>query len=137
MTSLSDKTPPKDYTLQGGFMETYLGKLVDYAQGDFWKKADPRQRDGFVSVLSMIAANYVAILNPDVIVFSGAIFDGMLVEGINRRIACYIPQEIMPLILHDDTDNSGIEGLVLTCRSYITTGTQLVRRQGRISPQIS
>jgi predicted NBD/HSP70 family sugar kinase len=136
MTSLADKTPFRDYTLQGGFMETHLGKFVDYALGNFRKKGDPRQRDGFVDVLSMIAADYVAILNPEVIVFSGAIFDDTLIESINRRTTRYIPSEIMPLILRDDSDDSGIEGLVLTCRSCITTGTQLVRRQGRIRRQV-
>jgi predicted NBD/HSP70 family sugar kinase len=119
-----------DYIIHGGEMETHWRKFVNYAGGDFQKEGDPGQREAAIDSLSIIAANCVAILNPEVIVFGGPIFNQNLIDGIKRRVVCYIPKGIMPRFMYDHYDNTGLEGLILTCRNSITTGTQLVQNSG-------
>jgi predicted NBD/HSP70 family sugar kinase len=131
MTFLADRVPPKDDTSRGGFMETYVGQFIDYSSGNFKKSINSKQRDDLVNSLSMIAVNYTAILNPDMIVFSGKIFDETLLENIKRHIACYIPDGLIPEIMHDRCESTGIEGLILACHSSITTGIQLEKDTGQ------
>jgi predicted NBD/HSP70 family sugar kinase len=128
--------PLRDYTIKGGFMETHLGKFVDYSRGDF-RQGDPKEREEAVKNLSMIVVNHVAILNPEVIVFGGSIFNDTLLEDVKRRVSAYIPAEFIPQIRYDDSSNTGIEGLTLICRSYLTTEMQLVQNRGRIRRQAS
>lgn len=130
MAPLDGKAPAQDFTHQGGYLETQLRRYADSAQGECWQKDDPAQRQALTRLLGAAAANHVAILNPDVIVLGGEAFDQALTEDIRGHIACYIPQESMPQTLYDPGEDMGIEGLILTCRGYITTRMQLVRSGG-------
>jgi len=130
MAPLTGKPPKRDYTGTGGYLETQLSKYVNIARGEFWAKDAPEHRKVLASILGAAAANHVALLNPNVIVFGGEAFDAALTKEIHAQMAFYTPLESMPVILHDDSETTGVEGLILTCRGYITTHMRLVQNAG-------
>ncbi|MCL2812758.1 MAG: ROK family protein, partial [Clostridia bacterium] len=130
MAPLTGAPPKQDYTGTGGYLETQLSEYVNISQGEFWAKDVPKHRKVLANMLGAAAANHVALLNPNVIVFGGEAFDKALIHEIHGQMAYYTPQESMPLILHDISDDTGVEGLILTCRGYITTHMQLVQNAG-------
>jgi predicted NBD/HSP70 family sugar kinase len=132
MASLNGRIPSRIYTVSRGYMETHLNKFVDYDTGELRQKDNSEYWEEIVNILSMICINHVAVLNPEVIVFGGSIFNKTLIEDIGRQISYYLPEENMPQIMYDDCDSTGIEGLILTCRSHITTEVQLIQNTGRI-----
>lgn len=130
MAPLAGQRPKRDYTGSGGYLETQLSQYVNSAQGGFWAKDVPRHRKVLANILGAAAANHVALLNPDAIVFGGEAFDAALIHEIHDQMSFYTPKESMPQILHDDSSTTGIEGLILTCRGYITTHMRLVQNAG-------
>ena len=108
-------------------MESLMGNLVDYSTGEFRKKI---RKSEVVAILSTIAVNHVAVLNPDVIVFAGKIFDDVLIEAIRKQMTFYLPAVIIPRLTRDLSSTTGLDGLIQSCRGYITTGTRLVQSTG-------
>ena len=111
-------------------MESLMSPLVDYTTGTLRQKGSPKLRHKLITILSTIAVNHVVLLNPDVIVFAGKIFDKKLIEAINKRMRFFLPEEIMPIISHDLSKTTELEGLIQSCRGFITTGMQLVQSTG-------
>ncbi|MDR1586601.1 MAG: ROK family protein [Treponema sp.] len=132
MISPGGRPQPQAYSVSSGYMETHLGRLIDYNRGVLRQEDSKARREEFANIMCMIAVNHVAILNPEVIVFGGPVFSDSLVDSVSRRMSCYIPAELMPQILHDASEDTGIEGLILTCRSSITVEMRLVQNSGRI-----
>ena len=130
MAPLTGRPPKRDYTGTGGYLETQLSAYVNIAQGEFWAKDVPKHRKVLANILGAAAANHVALLNPNVIVFGGEAFDAALIHDIHDQMAYYTPRENMPLILHDGSATTGVEGLILTCRGYITPTMRLVQNAG-------
>ncbi|MCL1928321.1 MAG: ROK family transcriptional regulator [Treponema sp.] len=116
-----------DYASSGGYMESLMSDLVDYSTGELRQKK--RIKD-VIAILSTIAVNHVAVLNPDVIVFAGKIFDDSLIGAISKQMANYLPAGIMPKITLDTSSTTGLDGLIRNSRSYITTGMHLVQSNG-------
>ena len=110
-------------------MESLMGSLVDYSTGELRQK-EPHQRKELIAILSTIAVNHVAMVNPGIIVLAGKIFEKSLVDAISRRMAHYIPSQAMPRITRDLSATTGLEGLIRSCRGYITTGIHLVQSTG-------
>ena len=127
--SESGSTVRRDYASSGGYMESRLGALIDYSTGEFRQK-NPARRKETIAIISTIAVNHVAVLNPGVIVLAGKIFDKNMAEEISRRMAYYLPAGIMPRLTRDLSSITGLEGLILSCREYITTGMHLVQSTG-------
>jgi hypothetical protein len=120
----------QDYASGGGYMESLMGRLVNYSTGEFRHKNHPARRKELVSILSTIAVNHVAVINPGVIVLAGKIFDKGLAEAVSRCMAYHLPAGIMPRITRDSGSTTGLEGLILSCRGYITTGMHLIQSTG-------
>ena len=117
----------RNFALSGGYMESLMGDIVDYSTSEFRQKK--RIKD-VIAILSTIAVNHVAVLNPDVIVFAGKIFNESLIDAISKRMAYYLPSGIMPKITMDSSTTTGLDGLIQNSRSYITTGMHLVQSSG-------
>ncbi len=134
MAPLSGQNPKENYAAKGGFLETQMRQFVDSAQELFKVSTDPELRQQLINLLAGAAANYIAILNPDAIVFGGEAFRGDMIEElvaeIQQQIIFYSAQVSIPPILYDPNANTGIEGLVFTCRAGINTWTQLVQGGG-------
>ncbi|MCL1796661.1 MAG: ROK family protein, partial [Clostridia bacterium] len=130
MAPLTDKQPKRDYTGVGGYLESQLSGYINTAQGEFWAKDDPKHRKVLTNILGAAAANHVALLNPNVIVFGGEAFDTALIRDIHAQLAFYVLRESMPRILHDSGDTTGIEGLILACLGFITPHVRLVQNAG-------
>jgi predicted NBD/HSP70 family sugar kinase len=120
----------RNYVAEGGFMESLMGPLVDYETGELKPGDKPKQRKELAAILSAIAVNHVVVVNPDVFVFAGKIFDKSLIETVKRRMADYLPEEIMPRITIDLSSTTALEGLIQSCRGYITTRMHLVQSTG-------
>ena len=123
-------TTGQDYAADGGYMESRVSALVNYATGEFRQKNNPVRRKEFIDILSSIAVNHVAVINPGEIVFAGKVFNKSLLDAIGRQMAYYLPAGIMPRITGDLSDTTGLEGLIQSCRGYITTGVHLVQSMG-------
>jgi len=117
----------RDYVAEGGFMESLMDPLVDYETGELRPGDKSNQRKKLTAILSAIVVNHVVLLNPGVVVFAGKIFDKNLVETVKRRMEDYLPAEIMPRIAIDISSTTALEGLIQSCRGYITTGMHLVQ----------
>jgi predicted NBD/HSP70 family sugar kinase len=120
----------RNYVAEGGFMESLMGPLVDFETGELKPGNKIKQRKELGAILSAIAVNHVVLMNPGVVVFAGKIFDKDLIETIKRRMADYLPAEIMPRITLDLSSTTALEGLIQSCRGYITTGMHLVQSTG-------
>jgi len=120
----------RNYVVDGGFMETLMEPLVDYSTGELRKKNSPERRRELIAILSTLAINYVVLINPGVIVLSGKIFDKNMVEAMKQRMTFYLPAEVIPKITLDLSETPGIDGLIQSCRGFITTGVHLVQSTG-------
>jgi predicted NBD/HSP70 family sugar kinase len=120
----------RDYAADGGYMESLMEPLVDYATGELRQKDNPAHREKLVAILSTIAVNHVVLINPGLIVLAGKIFDKKLVEAMRKRMAYYLPAESMPRITLDSSGTTALEGLILSCREFIVTGIHLVQSTG-------
>jgi predicted NBD/HSP70 family sugar kinase len=125
----SNSTTKQNYAADGGYMEFLLGSLIDYSTGEF-RQNNTTRRNESIAILTAIVVNHVAVLNPGVIVLSGKIFDKRMIGAIGRRMAHYLPSGIMPRLVRDFCNTTGLEGLIQSCRRYITTGIHLVQRPG-------
>jgi predicted NBD/HSP70 family sugar kinase len=119
----------RNYAAVGGYLESRMGLLVDFATGELRQNC-PARRKELVVTLGTIVVNHVAVLNPGVIVLAGKIFDKSLVEEIKRHMGYYLHTGIMPRITRDLGSSTGLDGLVQSCRDYITTGVHLVQSTG-------
>jgi predicted NBD/HSP70 family sugar kinase len=117
----------RDYASTGGYMESLMGNIIDFGTGEF--KPKKRKQDA-IDILGTIAVNYAAMLNPDVIVFAGKIFDDTITGAIEKCMRNSLPPEIMPRITRDTSTSIGLDGLIQNCREYITTGTHLIQGTG-------
>ena len=117
----------RNYFNGSGYMESLVGYLVDYSTGELRNKNNSRHREKLIAILSTVAVNHVAIMNPGLIVFAGKIFDKNLVDSISRRMANNLPREVMPRVTLDLSEKTGMEGLIHCCRGFITTGMHLVQ----------
>jgi len=120
----------QNYVIAGGYMESLMGTLVDYATGELKYKSSSSRRKELISILSTIVINHVAVLNPGLIVLAGKIFDKSLVADIKRHMGHYLHAGIMPRITRDLDSSTGLYGLIQGCRDYITTGVHLVQSPG-------
>lgn len=120
----------RNFAVGSGYMEFLLNDFVDYGTGELKLKDNSRQKEKLIAILSTIAINHVSIVNPELIVFAGRIFDANLVDAITQRVANYLPSEVMPRITMDLSEKTGLEGLIQSCRGLITTGTHLVQSAG-------
>lgn len=130
MAPLGREASNKDYTIVGGYLEQLLREFVRSELNNFKESEDPKQRGQMANILGAAAANYIAVLNPDAIVFGGETFDGILIKAIGANVQNYTPSSSMPELLFDSSNKSGINGLVITCREEITTRTQLIHELG-------
>jgi predicted NBD/HSP70 family sugar kinase len=129
----------RNYAAGGGYMETLMGPLVDYDTGELRQGNKPKSREELIAIITTIAVNHVVLLNPGVIVFAGKIFDKSLVEAVGRRMANYLLPEAMPRLTRDLSSTTGLEGLIESCRGYITTGMHLIQSTGlpRVADRIA
>jgi predicted NBD/HSP70 family sugar kinase len=130
MAPLTGKPPERDYTGIGGYLESQLIGSVKCGTEKASIGGEAFPRDSLANILAAAAANHVAVLNPDVLVFGGEAFDDGLIEQIKGQMAFYTPSDSMPVILRDTSETTGIKGLFLTCRGCITTRLQLVQNGG-------
>ena len=118
-----------DYIASGGYMESLMFPLVDYSTGEL-RKIDLQKQENLIAILCSIAVNHVVIVNPGTIVFAGKIFNKNLIETIRRQMMHYLPAQAMPRITRDLSTTTGLEGLIRSCREYITTRVHLVQSTG-------
>jgi predicted NBD/HSP70 family sugar kinase len=130
MAPLDGKEPEKPYNAHGGYLESQIRQFINYERREFESPLHSAQRKKLVSYLANAAANYVAILNPNAIVLGGEAFSGKLLDEVIQQMKLYTAAESMPEIVHDDNPDTGIEGLVSTCRIGLNTRTQLVQDGG-------
>jgi predicted NBD/HSP70 family sugar kinase len=117
----------KDFTTSGGCMEYLVNPFVDYSSGELKKGGNANSREMLIAILAATTVNHVALLNPDVVVMNGKIFDKSLIEAIRTRMAKYLPAKVLPRIVQDSCPTTTLDGLIRSCRARITTGTHLIK----------
>ncbi len=133
MAPLDGKKADKPYTAHGGYLESQMRQFINYEREEFESSIPPEQRQRLVNFLASAAANYAAVLNPNAIVLGGEAFGGAsgeLIEEIKHRMTLYTAAGSMPEIVRDDSPDTGIDGLVSTCRIGLNPRTQLVQDGG-------
>jgi predicted NBD/HSP70 family sugar kinase len=130
MAPLKETPSNKHYTANGGYLECMMKDYIGIDDSGLWKEVEPKQRKKIAEIFSAAAANYIAILNPDAIVFGGELFNAELVDLIKEKISLYAPESSMPEVIYDECDDTGLNGLVLNCRSHIVTNIQLISNSG-------
>ena len=125
-----DSKEGRNYVAGGGYMESLMNPLVDYITGELRYKDNPAKLKELTSILASICVNYVTMVNPGVIVLSGILFNKSVAQAISQRMACYLPAEVLPEIIIDENSTTGLEGLIQSCRLYITAGIHLVQGAG-------
>jgi predicted NBD/HSP70 family sugar kinase len=130
MAPLKETPSNKNYTANGGYLECMMKDYIGIDSNGLWKEVEKKQRAKIAGTFSAAAANYIAILNPDAIVFGGELFSAELVDLIKEKISLYAPKSSVPEVIYDSCDDTGLDGLVLNCRSQIVTNIQLVSNSG-------
>ena len=124
MAPLSGVNPQRDFTREGGFLES---ELNSYLNG---KNVLNKNEETFINFFAAIAANYTAIINPAAIVFGGEAFTEHFITGIRQRLNYYAPKIGIPRVIYDSHDKIGIHGLVLACIAEVNSGVQIVQNGG-------
>ncbi len=130
MAPLTKTSTKRNYTANGGYLECMMKDYIGIDSTGLWKTVEPEQRSKVADIFSAASANYIAILNPDAIVFGGELFSPELVDLIKEKIPLYAPKSSMPEVIYDKSDDTGVNGLVLNCRSKIVTNIQLISNSG-------
>jgi hypothetical protein len=120
----------RNYAASRGYMESLMSPLVDFDTGELKQKDNLEKRKKLAAILCTVVVNHVALINPDIIVFAGKVFDKKMIDDISRRRAYYLPAEVMPRITRDLSSVTAIEGLIQSCRGFITTGMNLIQSTG-------
>ncbi|MCL1810330.1 MAG: ROK family transcriptional regulator [Clostridiales bacterium] len=129
MAPLDGEAPRCDFTMEGGYLENKMNPFISsFKRGG--ESADKSANSALVNFFASIASNYIAIINPAAIVFGGEAFDKVLCEEIRMRIALYSPERSIPRILYDDSDDSGISGLVYVCIGEMIPDVRIVQTGG-------
>ena len=129
MAPLDGQSPRCDYTLEGGYLEKMMTPFINVNKRSRENAAEG-VNSALVNFFTAIATNYIAIINPAAIVFGGEAFDEAFSEEIRKNLALYSPKHSVSRIIYDDSDDSGINGLVLSCISEMIKDVRIVETGG-------
>ncbi|MCL1983672.1 MAG: ROK family transcriptional regulator [Clostridiales bacterium] len=129
MAPLDGEAPQFDYTMEGGYLENKMTPFInDYKRGS--ENANHSSTSALVNFFTSIAANYTAIINPAAIVFGGEAFNEALSDEIRKRLALFSPERSISHIIYDDSEDSGINGLVLACVGEMINDVRIIQTGG-------
>jgi predicted NBD/HSP70 family sugar kinase len=113
-----------------GLLEQQVSRLlknIKLAESESVKKAETK---ALVELMSYSILNLICVLNPEVIVLSGDIINEQFVNDLKVEVASLIDEKNSPQFMKDQSEMSGVYGIVNLCMSSISYKYQLVRGNG-------
>ena len=100
--------------------------LDSFAAGESCEK----QKREYCGLAARVAANFVTVLNPEVIAFRAESLGGGALALIRAEMEKLIPADDMPRLILVDSDEYELLGAFRLCLSSISTKMKLVQQQG-------
>ena len=111
-----------------GYLEEQLTKLISEIKSeDSSKEALMEKKEKLSKIIAKVIANFVCIVNPEVIVLKGSVFSFDVVTRISELVQKLIPRDNLPEIMEDKSDMSGSSGLLKLCVTSISSNYNIVR----------
>lgn len=107
-----------DHTQGGGWLEEKLKHFLTAKENIL--------SDEYLHYIAVSMVNYIAILNPEIIVVQGKGFHEDTIKTIESDLRRYIPKESLPQIVINDDEECAVNGLINFCLRGLTTIKQLV-----------
>ena len=122
--SISGEQPSKNGEAA---LERRMTALLDsFAAGE----AGEKQKREYCGLAARVAANFVTVLNPEVIAFRAESLGGGALALIRAEMEKLIPADDMPRLILVDSDEYELLGAFRLCLSSISTKMKLVQQQG-------
>ncbi len=109
-----------------GRLEGEITQLLDKLQEEKEQACATKLKERLVEHLGHIVVNLVCLLNPQVVVLRGTEATTDLAQAVKEAAARYVPQRCMPSILVDNSELSGIKGILYVCRQQIAPAYNIV-----------
>ena len=111
-----------------GFLEKQITTLIsDIKSEDITKEELIQKKERLASYIARVIANFVCVVNPEVVVLKGNVFSIDIVARIGEIVKKLIPAENIPEIFEDTSDMSGCNGLLKLCVTGISSNYNIVR----------
>lgn len=102
-------------------------QTVSYARQGGWLECRVKESsERLEELLTLGIVNYIAALNPQVIVIQGQEMTEPAIKAIEERVRQYIPADSIPRLLLNKKNDCGIDGLFNMCMARLSTAKQLV-----------
>lgn len=110
-----------------GYLEQEITRLISEIKSeDITKEVLVEKKEKLAKLVSKVIANFVCIINPEVVVLKGSCFSFDVVSRISELVKKLIPAENLPQILEDKSDMSGASGLLKLCVTSISSNYNIV-----------
>ncbi|MEG1448070.1 MAG: ROK family transcriptional regulator [Oscillospiraceae bacterium] len=111
-----------------GYLEQQITSIINNIKSDEISKERLVELKEKLSVyLAKVIANFVCIVNPEVIVLKGSVLSLEIINRINEIMKKYIPKENIPVIMEDRSDMSGVDGLLKLCVTSVSSNYNIVK----------
>lgn len=117
--------------IQRGLLEQKISTQIQILQdSNYPEESKKDERERLIELLSFAITNLICALNPEVIVLSGDIVNKQLVSDLEQQVKFFVDDESIPMFMSNDSEASGIYGIVNMCISNISSKFQLVKGKG-------
>lgn len=84
----------------------------------------------YFDLIAVVVANFISVLNPEVIAIRGPAIDKSSIKRIVKKIAKAIPEDCLPEIIPIETDSYGVDGVISFCQANVTSKLSVVDQKG-------
>ncbi|WP_312641049.1 ROK family transcriptional regulator [Hydrogenoanaerobacterium sp.] len=124
-----DSDKPGHYASKGGWLELEIQSLVQRLNSCAENELEALQ-SRYDMLVACAMANFIVVLNPDIIVLRGTAITEQSLEKIRCILSEYIPRESIPQLIYCNSDDYGISGIISMCLSNISVRKHFVVEKG-------
>lgn len=113
----------------------YLASLENEHQNNYtekggWLESKINERpEALEELVAMGIVNYIATLNPEVIVIQSRRLSEDKLSNIQSKIKRYIPKDNMPTLIYSPRNDYGLDGIFKMCMAHVSTTKKLVDKK--------
>lgn len=111
-----------------GTLEITLKKYVEKIEKG--KVLSDAENNEYFDLLSVVVANFIAVINPEAIAIRGAAIDERTIRLITEEVKMMIPEDCMPEMIPLMSDSYGLEGVIRFCQASVGSKISVIDQRG-------
>ncbi|MEG1870214.1 MAG: ROK family protein, partial [Oscillospiraceae bacterium] len=117
---------PQQSVKDGGHLENKIAHIVEGLNTTAEKEKLLQLKKELAIHITSILINYIAVMNPEVIVLGGTVVGKEYAKLIAELVGRYIPKDAMPAIMVDSNTMSGTQGMISWCKARQNMGYNII-----------